>query len=181
MQGQHRVHVEALDAEALVQQHYPYLYRLAYSIVGDPAEADDVVQESFVTAFKKLEQYEPGTNFRAWLSTIAVNKSRDRLRRRRSRQRLGRTLQAIASLVRSTPSPEEELVRKERDAELWAAVDALGERHRLPVILRYAHNLSIAEIAEILQVKEGTVHSRLHYATEKLARQIELHRVMKDE
>lgn len=181
MQGQHKVQLEALDAEALVRQYYPYLYRLVYSIVGDRAEADDVTQESFVTAFKKVGQFEPGTNFRAWLSTIAVNKSRDRLRRRRSRQRLRQTLQAIASLVRSAPSPEEELVRKERDTELWAAVEALGERHRLPIILRYVHNLPIGEIADILQVKEGTIHSRLHYANEKLARQIKLQRVMKDE
>jgi RNA polymerase sigma-70 factor (ECF subfamily) len=181
MQIQHNLGSETLDAEVIVREYYPYLYRLTYSIVRDPAEADDLAQETLFTAFKKLGQFQPGSNFRAWLSTIAVNKSRDRLRRRRSRRRLQQTLQALASFIRTTPSPEEVLVNKERNEALWTAVDALGEKHRLPLILRYVHNLPVREIAEILQVKEGTIYSRLHYANEKLARQLQLQEVIQDE
>ena len=68
----------------------------------------------------------------------------------------------------SPSSPEETAIRREDDQQIWEEVDALGEKHRLPVILRYVHELTVPEIATILGASQGTVHSRLHYAREKL-------------
>ncbi len=164
------------DAETMVRDYYPYIYRLVASIVGDAAAADDIAQETFITAFGRLEQFTPGTNLRAWLSTIAVNKSRDYLRREARQERLKRALQRLP--FRRAATPEQLVVRGERETELWAAVATLAEKHRLPLILRYVHGLPVKEIALILDVREGTVHSRLHYACKKLAAQIQVQRVV---
>lgn len=167
---------DMLDAETVVHDYYPYIYRLVASIVGDPAAADDIAQETFITAFSRLEQYDPDTNLRAWLSTIAVNKSRDRLRWERRQERLRQALQLLP--FRRAPTPEQLVVQGEGQTELWAAVESLAEKHRLPLILRYVHGLAVKEIADILEIKEGTVHSRLHYACKKVAGQIEVQRVV---
>lgn len=164
------------DAETMVHNYYPYIYRLVASIVGDAAAADDIVQETFITAFERLEQFAPDTNLRAWLSTIAVNKSRDYLRREGRRERLKQALQLLP--FRRALTPEQMVVRVERQTELWTAVEGLAEKHRLPLILRYVHGLAVKEIAEILEIKEGTVHSRLHYACKKVAGQIQVQRVV---
>jgi RNA polymerase sigma-70 factor, ECF subfamily len=74
-----------LLAESLLDHYYAGIHRLALSILQDRAEADDVAQDTFITALRRIDSYDPGTNIRAWLSTIAVNLSRDRLRRQKIR------------------------------------------------------------------------------------------------
>jgi RNA polymerase sigma-70 factor (ECF subfamily) len=69
-------------------------------------------------------------------------------------------------------SPEHAVETAERDHDLWAAVDSLDDKHRLVIALRYVHELPVAEIAQVLEINEGTVHSRLHYARRQLARQL---------
>ncbi len=160
--------------EVLVQQYYPYIFRLAYSIVRDAAEAEDVAQDTFVVALVRIDDCEPDTNFKAWLSTIAVNKCRDILRKRKTRFAFANAWKTVRSITGYQPTPEESAVRNETDERLWAAVDRLREKHRLPIVMRYLHNLSIREIAAILETKEGTIHSRLHYACKQLAVQLEL-------
>lgn len=159
-----------LLAESLLDQHYADIHRLALSILHDDAAADDAAQDTFITALRHIDRYEPGTNLRGWLSTITVNLCRDRLRRRNSRQRwgalwLGRQRDPVAQ----SRHLESRHMRNEANRALWAAVNALDEKHRLPVILRYANDLSIREVAEALRIPEGTVHSRLHHASKKLA------------
>ena len=72
-----------------------------------------------------------------------------------------------------TPTLEEAIVASEEEAALWHALEKLGEKQRLPVILRYYHDFSIKEIAEILKIKEGTVHSRLSIGREKLRSELD--------
>jgi RNA polymerase sigma-70 factor (ECF subfamily) len=159
-----------LLAESLLDSYFADVHRLALSILRDDDEADDVAQDTFITALRHIDRYDPGTNLRAWLSTIAVNLCRDRLRRRNSRLRW-RDLWSREQ--RSPASPSRNLeslhVRREANAALWASVNALDEKHRLPIILRYANGFSIREVADALHVPEGTVHSRLHHAIKKLA------------
>jgi RNA polymerase sigma-70 factor (ECF subfamily) len=162
-------------AEAMLDRHYAALHFLAYSILGDAAEADDAVQETLISALGSIERYRPGSNMKAWLSSIVVNQCRDKMRRRKVREKLNDGLQWV---FRSSPppkSPEERRVGEEAKSALWSIVDQLGEKHRLPIILRYVHNLSVREISQILDVREGTVHSRLHYACSNLGRQLAIH------
>jgi RNA polymerase sigma-70 factor, ECF subfamily len=153
---------------ALVEHYYAYIYRLSLSILNDRAEAEDAVQETFIQAIQKLDQYTPGSNLRSWLATIAVNKCRDALRRRKARRGLLGRLQDLHLLSSRRPSPEQAVARQETFTSLSSAVHALDEKHRLVVILRYAHGLSIRETAEALGIPEGTVHSRLHSAVKRL-------------
>jgi DNA-directed RNA polymerase specialized sigma24 family protein len=75
-------------AEAMLDRYYTTLHYLAYSILGDADEADDAVQEGLIRALAKIDRYSPGTNMKAWLSSIVVNNCQDRMRRRKARQRL---------------------------------------------------------------------------------------------
>lgn len=162
----------SLLAEAILERHYAGLHFLAYSILGDADEADDVVQDALIRALGKIDRYTPGSSMKAWLASIVVNLARDKMRRRKARQRLKQGLQW---LLRSGPprkSPEDKRIRKEAKSALWSIVDQLGEKHRLPVTLRYVHNLRVREIAQILHIREGTVHSRLHYACRNIGKQL---------
>lgn len=154
--------------EALVSQYHPLIYRLALSILDDPDEAEDAAQEAFIAATMNLERYRGESSLKTWLYAIALNTCRGHLRKRKARQTMRKTWNAVQTLVSRPPTPEESALRNEADTRLWEAVDELGEKHRLPVILRYVHSLSVPEIAQILGINEGTAHSRLHYARRKL-------------
>ena len=154
----------------LVVQYQELVFNVAYRIMGDPAAAEDVAQETFITALRRLDRYDPQTNLKAWLSTIAVNLSRDKLRRHKARQRWSDLWHGAQrhSGGRARDVEDGQLARA-ATAALWSAVNALDEKHRLPVILRYANGYPVREIAAMLQVPEGTIHSRLHHACRKLA------------
>jgi RNA polymerase sigma-70 factor (ECF subfamily) len=154
--------------EQLLRDFYPYIHRLAISILDDRQEADDVAQETFIAAHQSLAGFRHASNPKTWLSAIAINASRGRLRKRKVRQGLTKTLQAFHLLKNPPASPEQLAIQNEADQSIWDAVDKLDERHRLPLILRYVHELDIANIAAILHLSLGTVHSRLHYARKKL-------------
>jgi RNA polymerase sigma factor (sigma-70 family) len=153
---------------ALVEAYYAYIFRICLSILEDRSGAEDAAQETFIQALHKLYQYTPGTSLRGWLTTIAVNKCRDALRRRKARRGLLGRLVDLHLLSRRDPSPEGAALRQEAFTSLHKAVRALDDKHRIAVILRYAHGLSNKETAAALGISEGTVHSRLHNAIKKL-------------
>jgi len=159
-------------AEAILDRHYAALHFLAYSILGDVDEADDAVQEAIIRALERLDQYKSGSNMKAWLSSIGVNQCRDMIRRRKVRQRLINGLGRILSSKPPSKLPEESHVTEEAKTALWSSVDQLGEKHRTPIILRYVHKFSVREISSMLRIREGTVHSRLHYGCRKLKWQL---------
>lgn len=155
--------------ELMVRRYEGGVFRLALSIVGDQAEANEIAQETFLSVFRSLASYQEKRSFKAWLYTITLNHSRSHLRKRKVRERLRATLTGIFRLdAQKQPSPEEAAIQNENEAAVWQSLSQLDERHRIVVILRYVHELSIAEIADILDVNEGTIHSRLHNAREKL-------------
>lgn len=149
--------------DAIIEGFEPRVFRLAYSILNDPAEAEDAAQDTFLKAVSRLHQYQPETNFKAWLYTIAVNTARGYLRKRKSRGSLQSVLESVYLVSAKPLSPEQARIKKEARDSLWQAVDQLGEKQRLPILLRTAHDLSIAEIAEVLGIKEKTVYSRLYH------------------
>jgi RNA polymerase sigma-70 factor (ECF subfamily) len=145
------------------------VFRLALSIVGEAGEANEVTQETFIAALKSLRMYREKSSFKAWLFTIAVNTSRSHLRKRKALERLRATLTAIFQVdSQKQVLPENLVIQNETEAVIWKSLNRLDERHRMVVVLRYFHDLSISEISEILSVNEGTVHSRLFTAREKL-------------
>jgi RNA polymerase sigma-70 factor (ECF subfamily) len=158
----------SMEIERLVREHYGYLRRLALSILTDTYEAEDAVQETFIAANRSLSRFRGEASPRTWLTTIAVNICCGRLRKRKTRQGLQSALQML-HLTQSRPvSLEEAAIQQDAHRSLHQAVAALDEKHRLPILLRYVHQLSVAEIAAVLQTNPGTIYSRLHYARHML-------------
>jgi RNA polymerase sigma-70 factor (ECF subfamily) len=153
----------------LIQEHQLGVFRLALSILNDPGEANEAAQDTFIAALNALRSYRENSSFKAWLYTIALNTSRSRLRKRKALEQLQRRLTAIFHIQsQRPPTLEDMVVGNEEDAALWKALEMLGEKHRIPIVLRYYHDLTVSEIADILKIKEGTVHSRLSIARERL-------------
>jgi len=153
----------------LIQEYQLGVFRLTLSILNDPDEANEATQDTFIAALRSLKSYREISSFKAWLYKIALNISRSRLRKRNAIEHLQRTLASIfEAQSQNSPSPEEVVIHNEEDDAIWKALDKLGEKHRTPLVLRYYHDLSIAEIAEITGIKEGTAHSRLSIGRERL-------------
>jgi len=151
--------------EALMRAHQEAVFRLAYLIVGDPDDAEDVAQETFLRAWKHLRGFDATRPLRPWLLSIASNLSSNR------RRSAGRYFAALTRAFRDEPAPatvEDKSSEKSQADELWKAVQKLNMQDQQIVYLRYFLNLPIAEAAQVLQVAEGTIKSRLSRALEKL-------------
>ncbi len=157
---------DSLAIERLVQTYQQDVCRLALSILEDADDADDATQEVFVAALRALDSFRGESSLKTWLFSITVNVCRNRLQRAQSRGRLRQVLQSL--FLQNQAHPESDAIQRESDSALWRAVHALGEKHRIPVILRYYHDLPVAEIAEMLGMPVGTIHSRLNHARDKL-------------
>jgi RNA polymerase sigma-70 factor, ECF subfamily len=154
----------AFEAEALAS--LDSLYRVALRLTRWPADAEDLVQETFLKAFRAADQFEPGTNLRAWLFTILHNTARNRARDR-ARDVVSVDSDAVDRATEVQPStgraetPETALMRDTLAPELQAAIDALPDAFRQAVWLRDVEEFSYAEIAKMLSVPIGTVMSRI--------------------
>ena len=155
----------------LVTRHAPMAKRLAV-LSGAGADADDVVQEAFVKAYRSLSSFRDGAEFRPWLLRIVVNESRN-LHRGRSRRsdRERRVVREDARLVTGS-DPAEVAEGAERRATLLAAIRALPEELREVVSCRYLLELSESETAESLGIPNGTVKSRLHRGLARLREEL---------
>ncbi len=155
--------------ELLMVDFYNFVYRLTSSILGDPCEADDAAQETMIRAVTHIDHYQIGTNLKSWLARIAINICRDKQRRMRSKRLLQDVLKIFTRQEnQDSPTPEDVAIHNERRRAIHAAIQSLDEKHRLPILLRYVQGMAIAEVAQALDVNEGTVHSRLHYAHLKI-------------
>ena len=154
---------------ALVRAHQQIAFRTAWLICGNSSEAEDVIQESFIKAWRTLGRFRSGSPFKPWLLTIVANEARSRGRRSARRSRLMEQLAADERLSGgAVPPPEAAVLRDEDAREVLLALGALGERHREIISLRYLLDLSEAEIAAVLGIRRGTVKSRLSRALERL-------------
>ena len=153
----------AFEAEALAA--IDSLYRTALRLTRVPADAEDLVQETYLKAFRAADRFEPGTNLRAWLFTIlhntARNRSRDRARDAVTFDSGAVERVADAPLDGVADTPETLLLRETLAPELQAAIDELPDAFRQAVWLRDVEEFSYAEIAAMLDVPAGTVMSRI--------------------
>ncbi len=154
--------------EEVVRQHSPRVYRLAYRLTGNAADAEDLTQDTFIRVFRSLDSYEPGT-FEGWLHRITTNLFLDGARRR-ARIRFVPLPQDAERLVGRAVSPERALLDGAFEADVAAALAALSPDFRAAVVLADVEGLSYAEIAAVLGVKVGTVRSRIHRARGQLRR-----------
>ena len=152
----------SFDAEAL--DHLGALRTLSRRLVQDRSEADDLVQDAYLHAFRSSHRFRPGTNLRAWLRTILTNLVKNHRRdRSRSRIRANEAEVARAADARASDqsSPEQLLLNDSSGSHLQRALEAMPKALRDAVWLRDVEELSYAEIAERLRVPLGTVMSRI--------------------
>ncbi len=162
---------DELAVEVLVQRYQNYVYRLCYLVMRNEQDAEDMTQETFIRACRALPRFEirEGISFEAWLYRIAVNCCRSRMRRKWYQvvpwPHLGYGDRIAA---KAEDRPERVVMRGEQRSQVLTAINQLGEKHRLVIILRYYADLSNEEIASVLNIPSGTVRSRLHTARQRL-------------
>jgi len=161
MGGTARAAEDVFTQEAL--SHLDSLYGVALRLTRRPSDADDLVQETYLKAFRFASSFQRGTNLKAWLFTILHNTWRNKLRhdRRDPIEVDSETVDRAATTVEHEETPEQLLQCATLDTDLKAALDALPEAFRTAVWLRDVEELSYAEIAGALDVPIGTVMSRI--------------------
>jgi len=161
--------------EVLMRRYNQRLYRVARSILGNDAEAEDVTQEAYVRSYMHLDQFAGRAKFSTWLTKIAVHEALARLR---NRQRLVE-LDAVPeskedgmNLESKTPSPEQQMLTRTVRIMLETAVDSLPDTYRSVFMLRELEGMSTAETAECLDLTEEAVKVRLHRARALMRKRI---------
>lgn len=157
--------------DLLFERHHARIYSVALGILRNEAEAEDVVQDTFIKAYRRIDQFRGDAAFQTWLISIAVNSARDRIRRRSVRRVLSLEILHPAVLLRALGvgnDPGTAMAEKEQRQSLWDAVDELPLRLRLPIILRYQQGLSCGEIAEALDLSLSTIYTQLSEGRQQL-------------
>jgi RNA polymerase sigma-70 factor (ECF subfamily) len=155
----------------IVERYTTQIYNLMYRYSGSAEDAADMAQDVFCRAFERLARYRNRQSFFSWLYTLALNYARDWARKRHTRE------QTVVGFARErggneTRLPERIFEADEQAQEVAAALETLAEDRREMVLLRYRHERSIKEIAEIFELSESAVKMRLHRALGELGRKL---------
>jgi len=161
------------DQTAFAELYHRYKDRMYYyffRMLGNPPEqANDFLQELFMKLIEKPESYNPKYPFTTWFYSVANNMCKNEYRRREIRQEYQATESGEPQLdfIDDKTIEPEQIVEK-----IFDTLDELGEEHRSAFLLRYREGFSIKDVAEILELPEGTVKSRLFYAKKMLAEKL---------
>jgi len=148
----------------LLDRHLGMIHRLAWRLLGDRAEAEDVAQESFLRLWNNAAGWRVGeAGLKSWLYRVAFNLCHDRLRRRRLV-----LMDEPSESVDPAPRPGEAMIEDERGAAVRRALDSLPERQRAALILSYYEEMSQAEAAGLLEISEEALESLLARGRRKL-------------
>ncbi|MBN8809144.1 MAG: RNA polymerase sigma factor [Sphingomonas sp.] len=159
----------------ILRRHRSHVYRLVVGNVGDPDEALDLTQETFVSAHRALRRYDPARPMRAWLAAIAINKCRDWGRRRAVRRFLtfARPIDEVAEAVPADIPGHDDIAADRQELDrLRRAVAELPATLREPLVLHAVEGMSQAETAAVLAITEKAVETRLRRARIKLAERL---------
>ncbi len=158
---------EIFESEAM--QHIDDLYRTAKRLTRNESDASDLVQETYMQAWKSFENYEIGTNCRAWLYKILFNKYDHHRRKQMTQSKYFQDAdELVFELSAAKPSVPEHLT----DREVISALDKLPEHYRSVVLLADVHEFDYKEVAHILNIPIGTVMSRLNRARTQLKKSL---------
>ena len=171
-----------LELEQFITEYGREIYSFCVSLCGSRQEADDLYQDTFLTALEKIDRIDIAGNIRSYLLSVAVRLWKNRRRKRAWRRRIAQeqelneqTADRITAEEMQDVSvlPEERILEEERLTAVRRAVSRLPDRLRVPVLLYYMEERQIREISEILHLPGGTVKSRLHQARKRLERELE--------
>lgn len=165
---------DQLAWEQIVRQHWRKVFNVAYKFVGSHEQAEDLTQDIFLKIFRSLETFDRRANFQTWLISVSRNLCIDYYRSvRKERETIDRqvTAEEVGPVSRDA-GPLAALEQRDLAALLRRSLNALPDSLRLAVMMRDIQELSYQEIAERLQLPEGTVKSRINRGRKELARQI---------
>ena len=162
------LHGEAAAFDDLVQCHAPRLLRMAYALVGNREDAEDLAQEAFSQAYFKLDSFAGRSSFFTWLYRITVNLSISKRRKRRLETTHRSVTLDDAPPPATSQTADQVLDTQEQLERMRQAIDRLEADRRTVLILRDVEGLDYSEIADLLEIPKGTVRSRLHRARGEL-------------
>jgi len=163
---------------SIVERHRRYMYNLALRMTGNEQDAKDVVQESLMNAYLRLDQFERRSEFRTWLHRILVNCALDHLRSRRRRPDVDepRPLSDVAdSMAASSPDPERLASSADWRRQIAAAMDTMSPLERVTFALRHFEGCSISEIAQTLGIGSNSAKQHIFRAVRKIRLALEPH------
>jgi len=155
---------------ALVEKYKDPVFNVAYRMLGNPTEAEDVAQEAFVRAYTQLRTYKDSHRFSTWLLSITSHLAIDQLRRRRFLALPLDNVPFLEWIADAGVSPEQAALAGETADEMQQVLQALPPKYRAVLVLRYWNDLSYEEIANMLNLTPALVKARLHRARELVAR-----------
>lgn len=159
----------------IVERYTPLLYSLAYRMLGSPEEAEEAVQEIFLRVYRSLDRYQLSRRFHPWIYTIALNWIRSYLRKKRRRRHREPPVPEFPveeQVSGREKDPSRLLEEKEGEQVAQEAINSLRPAYREVFVLRHIEELSIEEIADILNQPQGTVKTHLHRARRELAQKL---------
>jgi RNA polymerase sigma-70 factor (ECF subfamily) len=168
--------ISADSFDEIVRQHQRRVYRVLFLLVKDADAANTLTQECFLRAYQHRASFRGECAIATWLLRIAVNLARDHGKSRRTsfwRRLVGLEeadsgLGAAMAMAAPQPSPERVLLGREKLDAVWSAVASLAPQQRAIFLLRFAEEMSLAEMAEVLGLKTGTIKAQLFRATAKV-------------
>lgn len=155
--------------DEVIDMYYPQIYQFVYRTLCGDESAKDITQEVFMRFLDHLDRYPDDLELKAYLFQMAMNGCRDHFRKKKRRSVEAQLLDTIQD---KAPSPHEQSVKSIRKERIKQALDTLPFEQRTALLLRYYHQLKFKEIAQILEVSESTIKSRIHLAMEKLQREL---------
>ncbi|HYH07185.1 MAG TPA: sigma-70 family RNA polymerase sigma factor [Thermoanaerobaculia bacterium] len=162
----------------LVERFQRRIFRVAYSIVRDETEADTIAQDTFVQAYTHLSRFEGRAGLETWLTRIAINRSRDLLRRRRFvslftlREDDDGVTETMLEPVDERPDPERQMMSSQLRNAITRAEKQLSAQQKVIFRLRHYENLSLEDIADHLGLQAGTVRAHLFRAIQKIRKEL---------
>jgi len=162
----------------LVERHSRTIFGLAFRMMENEQDAEEIVQETFVRAYRALDGFESRANFGTWIYRIAVNRCYDLLKQRKSRLQVEAKedldeAALVEQIPTKNPSPERTLLSREIEVRVRLAVKQLTAGERTAFVLRHFEGRSVEEIARVLNVREGAAKNRVHRAVQKLRQQLQ--------
>lgn len=156
----------------LVDQYKTPVFNLAFRMLGNPEDAEDAAQETFLRAYSQLRSYDPARKFSSWLLSITAHHCIDQLRRRRFSWVPIDVVDSLEWLWSDTAQPEQKAIDGEDRDEVRRLLHLLPAKYRLVLVLRYWYDMSYLEIAQITKMTEAAVKTRLHRAREMLSEHV---------
>jgi len=171
--------ITAADFEQIVRRYQRKVYRVLLLMLKNPEDADNLTQECFLRAYTSMQSFRGECSVQTWLLRIAVNLARDHARNRRVGfwKRLvrlddGGVVTAGHEPASVRPSPERGMLASEELDAVWRAVDTLSARQKEVFILRFAEEMELKEIADVLKLRTGTVKAQLFRAVTSVREQV---------